>query len=94
MVNWNDQDSRRPDPQAVSRGRLGGLTTSMKHNMNDVAANARRGLQARFENEVDPERALTDEERARRVEAARKLYYQRLAMSGAAARRGKGGGKK
>lgn len=93
-MNWNDSDTPRPvkAPSRKARGRLGGLTTSMTHDMNAVAANARKGLERRFENEVDPERTLSEEERARRVDAARRLFYQRLSLRGAAARR-KGGGK-
>ena len=47
---------------------------------------ARRALTDRFENEVDPERTLTVQERAKRAEFARKAYFQWLAMKSAAAR--------
>ena len=92
MTNWNDRTTPKP-PSMATRGRLGGLTTSSKHNMDDCAARARQGLLRRFEDEVDPERMLTEEERARRVEAARKLYYGKLALRSAAVRRGRAAGK-
>jgi hypothetical protein len=41
----------------------------------------------RFENEVDPERKLTPEQRAKRAECARRGYYARLALLSAKARR-------
>ncbi len=48
---------------------------------------ARDGLYRRFEDEVDPERRLPPEERGKRVESARRAYYQRLALKSAQARR-------
>lgn len=48
---------------------------------------ARDGLYRRFEDEVDPERRLSPEERGKRVESARRAYYQRLALKSAQARR-------
>lgn len=50
---------------------------------------ARDGLYRRFEDEVDPDRVLQPEERAKRVESARRAYYTRIAMKSAAARRAK-----
>lgn len=50
-------------------------------------APARAAMLARFEDEVDPERSLTPEERSRRAEYARKAYFQRLALKSAKARR-------
>lgn len=41
----------------------------------------------RFEDEVDPERILSDSERAIRAEHARKAHYLRLALKSANARR-------
>jgi hypothetical protein len=49
---------------------------------------ARQGLLARFERDVDPERILTAEERARRAENARQAFYLALAAKSVAARRG------
>lgn len=50
-------------------------------------ARARAALNTRFEDEVDPERTLTDEERAERVKHARSAYFARLALTSHANRR-------
>ncbi len=50
-------------------------------------APARAALMARFESEVDPDRVLSADERARRAEHKRKAYFQRLALKSAKARR-------
>ena len=50
---------------------------------------ARDGMYRRFEDEVDPERRLPADERAKRVENARRAYYKRLAMKSAQARAAK-----
>jgi len=50
---------------------------------------ARDGLYRRFEDEVDPDRVLPPEERAKRVESARRAHYTRIAMKSAASRRAK-----
>lgn len=53
---------------------------------------ARDGMYRRFEDEVDPERNLPPEERAKRVENARRASYQQLARKSAQSRRAKKGG--
>jgi hypothetical protein len=47
----------------------------------------RAGLERRFLDEVDPNRELSEAERIRRAESARKAFYQRLALASAKARR-------
>ena len=47
----------------------------------------RAGLERRFLDEVDPNRELSEPERARRIECAKRAYYQRLALASAKARR-------
>jgi hypothetical protein len=49
----------------------------------------RAGLERRFLDEVDPKRELPEAERARRVECAKRAYYQRLALASAKVRRAK-----
>lgn len=49
----------------------------------------RESFYRRFEDEVDPERTLPEEERRKRAESARKAYYYRLALKSAQARRRK-----
>ena len=50
---------------------------------------ARDGLQRRFEDQVDPDRTLPVEERAKRADSARRAHFQRLALKSAQARRAK-----
>lgn len=50
-------------------------------------ARAREAFGRRFEAEVDPDGTLDPEQRARRVESARKAYYTRLALASSVARR-------
>lgn len=52
-------------------------------------APARAAMQAKFEDQVDPDRKLPADERARRAESARRAYYQRLALKSAQSRRKK-----
>jgi hypothetical protein len=53
---------------------------------------ARDGMLRKFEDEVDPDRRLLPEERAKRAESARRAFYQRIALKSAQARRAKKGG--
>lgn len=50
---------------------------------------ARDGFMRRFEDQVDPDRVLPAEERAKRAESARRAHFQRLALKSAQARRAK-----
>jgi len=52
-----------------------------------ATAPARRAFASRFEREVDPDRVLPADVRARMAEAAKKAYYVRLAYRSAEARR-------
>lgn len=49
-------------------------------------ARARRGFDAKFAREVDPDGKLPEAERTRRAESARKAHMQRLALASARAR--------
>lgn len=65
------------------------IAANTRWSREDPAVNAVRaqaGLTARFEREVDPDGTLPPAERARRVEAARKAHFQRLALKSAQAR--------
>lgn len=50
---------------------------------------ARDAMFRKFEDQVDPDRVLAPDERAKRVENARSAYYQRIALKSAASRRAK-----
>lgn len=47
----------------------------------------RAGLEAKFLREVDPKNELPEAERRRRAKKAREVYYQRLALASANARK-------
>jgi hypothetical protein len=72
--------------QRVLRARLGGFSTSSRHDTRALTHPAREAFLARFEAEVDPGRELPEQERTRRALAARKLYFARLALKSAQAR--------
>lgn len=61
------------------RASLGGLAVQAKHG-DAVAARARRGLQAKFLREVDPEGRLPEAERERRASLAFRAHMTRLAL--------------
>lgn len=71
-------------------GKLG-AHTKWANTENRTAATqpARDALMRKFEDQVDPDRVLTPEERGKRAASARKAYYQRLALKSAQARRAK-----
>lgn len=52
-----------------------------------ATAPARRAFMERFEDQVDPQRILSPDERARRAESARQAYFAELALKSAQARR-------
>ena len=49
-------------------------------------AEVRKGYFARFEDQVDPDRVLPEQERHRRAQAALKAHMARLALASAKAR--------
>lgn len=69
------------------RGRIGAFALHAKYDSRDLTARARATFLARFEQLVDPERALSEPERQRRAEHARREYFARLALKSAVARR-------
>lgn len=78
------------DPERQLIGRIG-ANTRWAHEENRTAATqpARDGFEKRFENEVDPDRVLTPQERAKRAASAKRAYFQRMALKSAQARRAK-----
>ncbi len=69
------------------RARIGAHALHSTHDPTDTTANARAAFLARFEEEVDPERLLSEAERQRRAEHARKAHMTRLALASVRARR-------
>lgn len=68
------------------RARHAALTRWSRENPSEQAARGQAGLLARFEREVDPDRALTSAERHRRAEAARRAHMVALAFRSSRAR--------
>ena len=76
-----------PDSDRILRGRIGGFTLHSRYDSREITAPARKAFLAGFEDQVDPERTLAPEERARRADMARKAHFTRLAYLSAKARR-------
>ena len=75
--------------------RIGGLSLHLHGDSDAIAAKARRGLDAKFRKEVDPDGVLPPRVLARKLKIARKLRFTRLASLSAKARRlrnGRGSG--
>jgi hypothetical protein len=72
---------------------LGAHSLHAKYDSRELTKNAREKFDARFEDEVDPDRVLPEAERLRRAEHARRAYFTRLALASAKARarKAKGG---
>jgi hypothetical protein len=81
--------------EAALRGKIGAYSLHSKHDPRETTAPARAMFLSRFERQVDPDGALSPEERTRRAGMARKAYFARLALKSAQSRRrraGKGDG--
>jgi len=83
-------DSSLSLSERVLRSRIAAYTR-WAHEADRCAATApaRRAFDVRFEREVDPDGVLTQAERQRRAESARKAYFTRLALKSVQARRRK-----
>jgi hypothetical protein len=57
-----------------------------RHDARQTTGNGRAAFLARFEQEVDPNGLLDPEERRRRAEQARRVYFARLSLAAAKAR--------
>ncbi len=91
---------REPSSQKRKRSALGTTATERSlqaraaayrlHSLYDsrqLTANARAAFEERFFRQVDPDGVLSETERQRRAECARKAYYAELAAKSARARR-------
>lgn len=73
--------------ERVLRGRHAAQVRWSKEDPLPNAKRAHEGLERKFVDEVDPDRVLEPEERARRAASARKAFYTKLAFESAKARR-------
>lgn len=69
------------------RGRIGAYLMHARNDPRETTRAARVAFARRFEDEVDPHRRLTERERLRRAEAARRAHFTRLAYLAARRRR-------
>ena len=88
MFRGNDDDGAF----AKLRARAGGLALSASRDSHEYTAAAREaspGSLTYWRQQVDPDQSLTSEERTRRADAARRLYFTRLSLKAARARQGR-----
>ena len=71
------------------RARMAAHISHSRHDPKERTQAARDKFDERFLNEVDPERVLTEAERLRRADHARKAYFTKLALRSAQVRRSK-----
>lgn len=69
------------------RGRIGAYSLHAKQDARETTAKARSAFMARFETRVDPDGTLSEAERLRRAEAARRAHFARLALKSAQRRK-------
>ena len=73
--------------QRTQRARLAAHTKwAHAHDPTEATRPAREAFNKRFHDEVDPNRELSEQERERRVNHARKAYYTRLSLKASQAR--------
>jgi hypothetical protein len=75
-----------PEQRALG-ARMGAYAMHAKHDPRRTTQAGRDSFLARFERGVDPDGVLPAEERARRAEAARRAYFNKLALASSRARR-------
>ena len=81
--------------QHQQAGRIGAHRKwAMTEDRSAATQAARDGLYRRFEDQVDPDRVLPADERAKRAESARRAHYTRMAMKSANARKARAAAKK
>jgi hypothetical protein len=87
MVNWNsDGDSPRSSDMA-SRGRLGGLTTALRHDTRKQTEPARAAFMRRFYKDIPED--LPEEIRDAKADYAMRIHMGRIARASVKSRRAK-----
>jgi len=72
--------------QRRQRARLGAYAQQAAYDTRETTRAARSAFDQRFIDQVDPDRALSEDERSRRALAARRAYFTALALRSAIAR--------
>ena len=75
------------DTDYVLLGRIGAYKMHSLYDARETTKAARAAFNARFDDEVDPERILDPADRAARAASARKAYMLRMSMKSAKLRR-------
>jgi hypothetical protein len=73
--------------ERAQQARLAAHVLHSRYDSKELTRAARDKFNQRFLDEVDPDRMLTEAERLRRAEHARKAYFTSLALKSAKARR-------
>ena len=79
-------DSLTPSERTL-RARMAAHVSHSRHDPKERTRAARDKFEARFLDQVDPDRALPEGERQRRADHARRAYFLQLALKSAQARR-------
>jgi hypothetical protein len=85
LVDQQRSDRRTPAQRSL-QARVAAYRMHSLHDPRDTTREARAAFLAKFEQEVDPDKRLTEPERRRRAEAAKKAYFNALALKSARAR--------
>jgi hypothetical protein len=80
--------------QRVLRARVGAYAMHAKHDARETTARGRAAFLARFDRVVDPDGLLSQEERSRRADAARRAYFTKLALASSRARGAQAAGRR
>jgi hypothetical protein len=78
--------SLTPEQRSL-RARTGAYALHARHDPRATTKAGRDVFLGRFEQQVDPDRTLSAEERAKRALAARRAYFSKLALASSRARR-------
>ena len=89
LPSGGDPRPERTAAERSLRARLAAYAMHAQHDSRQTSANGRAAFLGRFEQEVDPDGVLEPEERRRRAEQARRLYFTRLSLAAAKARQAK-----
>ena len=71
----------------ATNGRRGAFTQHSLYDVRETTAAARAAMAKKFEDQVDPDRILPEDERERRVTAAKRAYFIGLGQKSAQSRR-------
>lgn len=91
MVAASSVNTPLTPEQRRQRARLGAFAQHAAHDTLETTRAGREAFLRRFEDEVDPDRVLSVDERRRRATAARKAHMLKLAWKSAEARRVRAG---